>query len=93
MVSDRARSSGMAEWAAGTLGLLGIAGETDADVSELGVKPGCSWPSDGGGIKTVFLTSRRPRIVPAFRLMPACWACCNNVSRDPGQSGSRHSPF
>lgn len=86
MVSDRARSSGMAEWAPGTVGLLGIAGETDADAdgSVLGFKTGCSWASDGGGIKTVFLTSRRPRIVPAFRLMPACRACCNNISSDQG---------
>lgn len=36
-----------------------------------------SRPAAGAfGTKTVFRTSRRPRMVPAFRLTPVCWACC-----------------
>lgn len=32
-----------------------------------------SWPGTGEfGTKTVFRTSRRPRIVPALRLTPEC---------------------
>lgn len=71
MVSDKACSS--AALPGRTPCLLGGRGETGTEGSALVPKPGISWPGKGGlGMKTVFLTSRRPLIVPALRLTPDC---------------------
>lgn len=51
--------------------LIGEVGGCDSDPAELG---GISLP--GEGIKTVLRTSRRPRIVPALRLIPVVGARC-----------------
>lgn len=70
VVSDMAWSS------VALLGEVMCLADNVGDVGIGALKPAGSvdsWPGTGElGTKTVFRTSRRPRIVPALRLIPEC---------------------